>query len=354
MTALLSVYPALPLGVHARRPISSLPFPFGEPGSAVFARSRHAMWHGARALGIEPDAAILVPAYHHGSEVEALRRAGLDLRFYDGGDRLEPLEDELDALVDDRVRALVVIHYLGFPQDAPRWRRWASGRGLLLIEDAAQSWLASLTEGPVGSFGDLAIYSLYKTYGLPDGAAVLGPADAAPPRRRSPWGLVPTARKHAAWVASRWVAPPRRNAPYDPAADFDLGDPNRPPAAATRWLLPRLAGRRAAERRRRNFRRLASELAEFLPPPYEDLPEGASPFMFPILAGDKDRVARRLRPTGVGVVDLWSVPHPLLETARFPRAARLRAGVLGLPVHQELRERDLERIARAVKAAAGP
>ena len=353
MSTFLSVYPPLPPGVHARRPSSRLPFPLGEPGSVLYARARHALWHGVRALGLEKGDAVLVPAYHHGSEVEALRRAGLDPRFYDGGNHLDPLEDELETMRDDRVRALVLVHYLGFPQDAARWRRWASRHRLLLIEDAAQSWLASGSDGPVGSFGDLAIFSLYKTYGLPDGAAMRASVSTVPPSGRSPWGVLSTGRKHAAWLAARWVAPPRSSAPYDPAADFDLGDPEAPPAAATGWLLPRVCDTGAAERRRRNFRRLAEELGHLLPPPYAQLPEGASPFMFPILADDKDRVVGQLTRRGVGVADLWSVPHPLLAADRFPRAAKMRASVVGLPVHQELRGRDLDRIARAVKGAVG-
>jgi dTDP-4-amino-4,6-dideoxygalactose transaminase len=61
---------------------------------------------------------ILVPAYNHGSEIEALLRAGIVCRFYDVGESLEPDEEELEALLDTRVRPLYLIHYLGFPQDA--------------------------------------------------------------------------------------------------------------------------------------------------------------------------------------------------------------------------------------------
>ena len=82
---------------------------------------------------------------------------------------LEPDGGELDALVGPSTRALHITHVLGFPAAAPRWRRWCDERGLLLIEDAAQAWLAADPQSgePVGSWGDLSVFCLYKTAGLP-------------------------------------------------------------------------------------------------------------------------------------------------------------------------------------------
>ena len=182
---------------------------------------------------------ILVPAYHHGSEVEALVRAGLTCRFYAGTAGLAPDAVELDALVGRRTRALLLIHYLGLPQDAARWREWCGERALVLVEDAAQAWLARTADGPVGSFGDVAVYCLYKTYGLPDGAALVAPnvAGNSPPRR--PLGLGLLARRHVAWVRSRVPLERKGSTRVAPAAgatpdeDFALGDPALGPAGTT-------------------------------------------------------------------------------------------------------------------------
>jgi hypothetical protein len=48
-------------------------------------------------------------------------------------------------------------------------------------------------------------------------------------------------------------------------------------------------------------------------------------------------------------VDFWGVPHPSLPAEAFPMANRLRASIVGVPVHQQLRDRDLERIVTAVR-----
>jgi dTDP-4-amino-4,6-dideoxygalactose transaminase len=114
----LTVTPPLPVGLYARRPARKLPFPLEEPTCRIFALARQGLFVGIKALGLMPGDVILVPAYNHGSEIEALLRAGIVCRFYDVGESLEPDEEELEALLDTRVRPLYLIHYLGFPQDA--------------------------------------------------------------------------------------------------------------------------------------------------------------------------------------------------------------------------------------------
>jgi hypothetical protein len=350
----LTVLPPLPPRIQLRRPAERLPFPLEEHGCTLFARARHGIWHGVRALGLAPGDAVLVPAYHHGSEVEALVRAGLAIRFYEGTERLEPESEELDGLLDDRVRALYLIHYAGLPQQGLRWRRWCDERGLLLLEDAAQTWLADVDGRPVGSAGDLAVFCLYKSFGLPDGAALLTQGGVPEPRGKRALGLGSLGRRYLAWAMQRSrtissvAGKTARPARYSPEDDFALGSPDSPPAATTRWLLPRVAGSAAAARRRANYAALLAELGELVPPPFDRLPDGSSPFALPIASDDKPGLMRRLARCGVAALDFWSVPHPRLPPEGFSGPARRRATTVSLPVHQELRQVDLERIVQAV------
>jgi len=353
----LSVWPPLPPDVYARSSIDDLPFPLGEAGCLLFSRARHGLWHGVRALGLVPGDEVLTPAYHHGSEVEALFRAGLGCRFYEGGDNLAPNEEELESVLSARVRALYLIHYLGFPQDAARWRRWCDERGLLLLEDAAQGWLATSDGVPLGSLGDLSIFCLYKTVGVPDGSALLcrvpaSRADGSPSLQSGP-----LFRRHAAWLAGRsstiaQMSRLRKPAPYDLNEDFGLGDADRPPSTALEFLLRRLVDPGTAGRRRANYELLLGDLGDSVPAPFGSLPAGASPFAFPLYAESKEEVLERLARSGIRALDFWSIPHPALPTERFPRATELRERLVALPVHQELALRDVERIPKAVLGRA--
>jgi dTDP-4-amino-4,6-dideoxygalactose transaminase len=351
----LSIWPPLPPTVYLRRPARSLPFPLEEPGCRVVAWARHGLWHGVRQLGLGEGDQVLVPAWHHGSEVEAFERAGLECVFYDAGDSLDPDPAQLESLLGPRVRALHLTHALGFPADGRRWREWCDSHGLLLLEDAAQAWLAERNGRPVGSDGHLAVFCLYKTFGLAEGAAMTVAAEPPEPVGLDPrLGVGPLARRHARWIAGRSALAYRaartlrRQAveqPYDPIRDFELRDPKDAPWRHTNFILRRIADPAAAGQRRENYRVLLAALGDAVLGPYADLPDGASPFAFPLVAPDKEAVTERLRARGIFPLDLWSVPHPSLPAEGFPVAAARRRTVLGLPVHQELRRRDLERIA---------
>src|SRR5215210_1707688 len=276
--------PPLPFNIYARRPVKMLPFPLDEPNCRVFSLARHGLFLGIKALGLGPGDEILAPAYHHGSEIEALIRAGLVCRFYDVGWSLEPDENELDALVGPRVRALHLTHFLGLPQDAARWRAWCEKRGLLLIEDAAQAWLSSRDGIPVGSHGDLSMFCLYKTFGLPDGAAVISDPSLDPPRHKRPFGVDRVVREHRIYLEQRWgwlSELRRRLKRTPPQPDLEggraLGDPTYAPYRSTNFLLPRVADPGAQTVRAANFAFLLERLNYLAPEPIAHLQEGASP-----------------------------------------------------------------------------
>jgi len=357
-TPRLSVWPPLPFDVYTRKPSKRLPFPLEESGCRVFSLARRGLFAGIRALGLEPGDEVLVPAYHHGAEVEALVRAGVVCRFYNAGRRLEPNEAELEGLLGTRVRALYLIHYLGLPQDAARWRAWCDERNLLLVEDAAQAWLTSCDGVPVGSHGDLSIFCLYKTFGLPDGAAVISNPPPEPPRAGRRLEVARVTTRHGLYLAQRWgwlAGLHRRLARTDeqtPDLDFALGDPGCPPSAATRSLLARVPYATARAARAANYAFLLKRLENHVPEPFARLPEGSSPFAFPIRSDRKGELLERLSRHGIAATDFWTFPHPCLPVGDFPQAAALRESVVALPVHQELGERELERIVSAVRDSA--
>src|SRR4051794_34875035 len=107
----IAVAPPLPPGAYFRRRRRSLPFPLEEEAHRVFARARHGLFHGLRALGLGSGDEVLAPAYHHGSEIETLRRAGLRCRFYDCDEQLAPRTQDLEALLRPATRALYLTHY---------------------------------------------------------------------------------------------------------------------------------------------------------------------------------------------------------------------------------------------------
>ena len=365
----IDVWPPLPFGTYARRPSKKLPFPLEDPRCRIFSLARHALFAGVESLGLRPGDEVLVPAYHHGSEVEALIRAGIVCRFYDIGPHLEPDEKDLEALLGSRVRALYLIHYLGLSQDSARWRTWCDERDLLLIEDAAQAWLGSREGMPIGSHGDLSIFCLYKTFGLPDGAAIVSSSPPRQPRSERKTEISRIVRLHGLYGAQRWkgvaqlwrwiaqsrrqLGRPARTGEHNPDRDFALGDPGRAPHVMTGFLLPRLARPEAQAVRAANYAFLLERLRRFVPEYFTALPQGSSPFAFPIWCERKEDLLQRLDQHNIVAENFWATPHPHLNVADFPRSAALRKSVIALPVHQGLSVGELERVADVVLEGLG-
>lgn len=351
----LPFWPPLPADRFFGRRRRLLAFPLDDPACRLFARGRQALGVGLVAAGLVPGDEVLVPAYHHGSEVEAIVQSGLVCRFYDTSERLEADPLVLRAAIGPRTRALVITHYLGFPQASRRWRSFCDEHELLLIEDAAQAWLASVDGRPVGSYADLAVFCLYKTLGLPDGAACVARRPPMAPQP-GPLGLQLTARRGAGRLrpylsksAQLRLGSSSARGP-DPIDDFAFSAP-RAPSGVSRRLIARIDTTRVAEQRRANFARLLQAHADRVPEAFRELPPGASPMCFPVAASSKRDLIAYLDSVGIDTVDFWSVPHPSLDAEKFPAARRLREQVVGVPVHQCLDDAGLERIAAALERA---
>lgn len=306
---------------------------------------------------------MLVPAYHHGSEIESLLQVGLQISYYEVNNALEPDPEELQALMGPDVKALYLIHYLGFPQNAAYWRQWCDERQLLLIEDAAQAFLALRDGQPVGSFGHIGVFCLYKTYGIPDGGAVYSSLPPDQPVTSPQTGIWRMLKRHGNWIAARqgifgfmhFLVKPAlawwKKLNEHPHAEFDLGDPSMPPSSMTSRLIYRILDESTAEFRRQNYRFLLKYLGDMVPTPFSLLPEGASPFAFPIEVSEPRVFLDRLKSKGILGLLFWLNPHPSLPVEKFPRSKMLRERVLALPVHQELTETDLIKIVNAVTSS---
>jgi dTDP-4-amino-4,6-dideoxygalactose transaminase len=68
--------------------------------------------------------------------------------------------ESVESLVTSRTRAIVVVHYAGFPANLRALRQIADQNGIVLIEDAAHALGSSYGGQGIGAFGDYAIFSL--------------------------------------------------------------------------------------------------------------------------------------------------------------------------------------------------
>jgi dTDP-4-amino-4,6-dideoxygalactose transaminase len=83
------------------------------------------------------------------------------------------LEDLNQLLKETGAKAVVLIHYFGFPQPVADVKALTQPLGVALIEDAAHALLSEADGRPLGTEGDVGIFCLHKGLGLPDGGALI-------------------------------------------------------------------------------------------------------------------------------------------------------------------------------------
>jgi dTDP-4-amino-4,6-dideoxygalactose transaminase len=123
------------------------------------------------AAGVGPGDEVVLPSLNFVAAANAVAHTGAVPVFCDvrGPDDLNLDPADLEAAVGDRTKAVVVLHYGGFPCDMAAVREVAERRGLLVVEDAAHAPGATFRGERCGSLGLVACFSFFSNKNLPVG-----------------------------------------------------------------------------------------------------------------------------------------------------------------------------------------
>jgi dTDP-4-amino-4,6-dideoxygalactose transaminase len=366
-------WPGLNLGSLLRPDARELPFPFCAAEGSYFYRARTAIYHLFRALRLRSDETVLVPDYHSGNEVLAIRAAGAGVCYYPIRRNLQPDLEVLERSARaSNARVLFAIHFLGWPQPIEALRAFCRERGMILVEDCALSLLSETHGRPLGTFGDYAVFCLYKTVPIPNGGLLVQNGDVLDGLGRrdlQPCGLPSVAGRtlelFLETVRGRWdrlgaalfsvkrsVGAALRGLHVRPLPVGDIGfqaaDLEVDMSSVCRPLLRKFDYEGIRRRRRDNFLLLREKLAGRVSVLCEELPPGVCPLFFPILVADKHAAARSLWDRGVSAVEFWNHGDPEASTAASGDAQFLREHVLELPIHQGVTPSQVEYMADQV------
>ncbi|HKQ60689.1 MAG TPA: DegT/DnrJ/EryC1/StrS family aminotransferase, partial [Candidatus Polarisedimenticolaceae bacterium] len=165
--------PRLPWRLLLRSGGTPLPPPYARARRLDFFWGRSAIFHGLRALGLAPGDRVLVPAFHCAALVEPIVRYGGEPQFY-GIDRdLAPDWADLEAGLAAGARAVLVVHFFGFPAPIGRLRQLCDAHGAALIEDCAHVLVGEAEGAALGTFGEISVFSWHKFLPMVDGGQLL-------------------------------------------------------------------------------------------------------------------------------------------------------------------------------------
>jgi len=118
---------------------------------------------------------VIVPSFTFVSTALAFVRQGADIVFADSySDNPNIDADQIEALITEKTKAIVVVHYAGVACDMDKIMSIANKHGIIVIEDAAQaidSYYISKdgTNKALGSIGHLSAFSFHETKNIISG-----------------------------------------------------------------------------------------------------------------------------------------------------------------------------------------
>lgn len=384
--------PVLSLATFAAgRQAPSLPALDDAPAVRLVSSGRIAIGMALRALGVQPGDAVLVPAYHSPSMIPPVHWRGARVVFY----RVHPdtTVDLADVAArfaaDTGIKAVMATHFFGFPQDLSGLRALCDAHGAGLIEDCAHAFFGAASGAggtvAVGASGDYAIGSSMKFFPIFEGGCLVSYRHALPgglngagagfeakaalaaletsfaqgrlPALRLGMAL-PLRLKSALWNwkkarmkasagaedggAGAVAAPALAPASSDSSFAFDPRWVDKRSSWFSRQVLRRAGRARIVAARCRNYAELERALdgAPGWSPLFPALPDGACPWVFPLLAERPERLFASLQAAGVPMVRFGSQLWPGVDAGVCANSVMLGRRLFGLPCHQELSETE--------------
>ncbi len=118
-------------------------------------------------LDLQSGDEVIVPSFTFVSTANAFRLLGAEIRFADSSmDTPNMTIAEIEPLITDKTRAIVIVHYAGVACDMDPIMELAKEHELIVIEDAAQAINSYYKDKPLGSIGHLAAFSFHETKNL--------------------------------------------------------------------------------------------------------------------------------------------------------------------------------------------
>jgi dTDP-4-amino-4,6-dideoxygalactose transaminase len=123
------------------------------------------------AVGVGPGDEVIAPALTFVASTNAVLYTGAEVRFADinGPQDLNISPEEIEQQITARTKAILVVHYGGYPCQMEAIRAIADRHGLALIEDAAHAPGSSLKGIPLGAWGDVACFSFFSNKNMATG-----------------------------------------------------------------------------------------------------------------------------------------------------------------------------------------
>jgi len=143
----------------------------GVKHSLAVANCTAALHMACLAIGLRPGDEVILPALTFVATANAVRYAGATPVFADvtSENDLNISPESIEQLITPQTRAIIVVHYSGYPCDMPRIMEIAKKHKLYIIEDDAHAVGSELDGVQLGSWGDIGCFSFFSNKNMTTG-----------------------------------------------------------------------------------------------------------------------------------------------------------------------------------------
>jgi dTDP-4-amino-4,6-dideoxygalactose transaminase len=288
-----------------------------------FSAARTAFRHLLNQMEFGEDDVILLPSYigitdREGSGVmDPIWESGIKYDFFHVDSHLNAdLADLFTRIQAGCIKALLLIHYFGFPQKQVfKIRDFCKRNDVHLIEDCAHSLYGKLGESDLGSIGDFSFFSIHKSIPSETGGFLRSNLDQFELTKQ-------------------------------------IGDEERIDLSALE-VFTRVRVADVVEKRFANYEYLA-QLLENCPGVtlmFPELPAGVVPLNMPVLIGNDQREALYfcLMEQGLPTIALYYRLIDDLHAEDFKVSRRISENILNLPIHQDVETSELIELVGAIR-----
>jgi hypothetical protein len=302
---------------------------------------------------------VWLPDYYCNDTLTPLRTQEITLRFYPVLRNLTPdwnsIEDQikLNGIAD----IFILVHYFGFPSPTQKAIGFCYNNGMILIEDGAHVLIPS--EG----IGDknMIIYSPRKLLSIPEIGILLSSKSLSKEQQNKKlnlgflfifkWLLKRIVQKLLKILNINWHSL-KENSVSNNTPDTKLQLPNKLSMQLLKVYEKKL--NIYGDKRRNNYLRLETLIhgLETIEPLFKKLPNGIIPYMLPIIVRNHHfEIKGGLKNKGIPASSWPDIPPEVIESGGgHDHALWLNQHLLLLPIHQSLRNKEIDYIASSLKS----
>lgn len=333
----------------------------GDDVEAIAVNSATAGLHlAAEACGIGPGDEVIIPTLTFTASASVIRYLGADVVFVDVDEHAYTIDlDDAERRLTPRCKAIMPVHFGGYPCDMTKVLEFARRHGLRVIEDAAHALAARRDDRHIGHWGtDATVFSFYPSKPITTGEGGMivtrDPQLAARARVMRSHGLDRDAFDRFQKVGASWA--------YDvvaPGFKYNLTDLA---AAIGIVQLARVESLRSS--RQRAAERYLRQLVDLPLSCPASAPAGSvhAWHLFPVRVHETSRVGRDGLIAGLAAARIGTSVHyrPLhqmtywknryhLQPGDFTVSERYFAGAVTLPLFAGMTDSQVDRVVATVR-----